>query len=177
VDDPLRSEVQPAPVVPAGSGTDLVVRRPLGSFTREVPQYGKATLTFTENRLHVVANIHVEKASVTLAADADYSINRESVVYGVITGIELTAPGAGGEAIELAAMTGLLNDMPFAFRVRVEDDAITMKDLKIGPLGFPLFAEAFGKGGGEGKDMMLIAGLIGGKYKADPNPVAVPRKK
>lgn len=79
-------------------------------------------------------------------------------------------------------MAALATDIPFAFRVRVEDDAITVKDIKAGPFGSPLFAEMLGKG--DGKELLLITGMVGGKYKADPNPdrnaappVVRPKKK
>lgn len=176
--------IPPLPVqdVPAAPGDDLVVRRPHGSFTRDIPPYGRGTLTFAENRLHIHAAINVEKIAFTVVADADYSMNRESMVYGIITGVDFLNAGGGDAAAELAAMAALATDIPFAFRVRVEDDAITVKDIKAGPFGSPLFSEVLGKG--DGKELLLITGMIGGKYKSDPNPdrnaappAARPKKK
>ena len=162
----------------AAPGNDLVVRRPLGSFTREVAPYGKATLTFTESRLHVHATVSVEKISVTADLDADYSVNRESVVYGIITGADVTSPGAEA-AFAVAPLAAVATDLPFCFRVRVEDDAITIKDLKVGPFGSPLMTEFFSKE--DAKEMLLVTSVIGGKYKAEPNPernpAVAPRRK
>lgn len=155
-----------APVAP---GNDLVVRRPLGSYTKEVPAYGKATFTFTESRLHIVANIHIEKSSFTITADADYSMNRESMVYGIITGVDVTGLRDEEEMAEIALIAGAATDMPFAFRVRTEDDAIAIKDIKFGPMGSPIFADLLGSGNGF-KNLALIAAIVGGKYKGDPNP-------
>jgi RNA polymerase sigma factor (sigma-70 family) len=178
---PPQANASDAAVAAAVPGDDLVVRRPHGSFTRDVPPYGRGTLTFTENRLHIHASVNVEKFAFTVVADADYSINRESMVYGIITGVDVT--GGGEAAVALAPMVALATDIPFAFRVRVEDDAITIKDIKAGPFGSLLFAEALGKGG-DAKELLMITSMIGGKYKADANPdrnatppVARPRKK
>lgn len=159
--------VPPTPV--AGPGNDLVVRRPLGSYTREVPGYGKATLTFTENRLTVVANLRIEKLTFTVTADADYCMNRESMVYGIITGVDVNGVSDEDEAVEIAAILGGANDVPFAFRVRAEDDYITIKDLKFGPIGSPVLMEVlYDKG--EHKDLLYTIGNISGKYRLDPNP-------
>jgi RNA polymerase sigma factor (sigma-70 family) len=158
--EPLKGD--PAPAAP---GNDLVVRRPRGSYTKEVPGYGRATVTFTENRMHVAAAVSLDKVTVTVTADADYAMNRESMIYGIVTGVDVTGTGRGEEAAELALYGEMVNDMPFAFRVRVEDDAVVVKDIKAGPIGSPLEKLDGGKG-----DLAEIALLIGGKYKADPNP-------
>ena len=154
---------------PAGPGTELLVRRPRGSFTREVPPYGRATLTFTEDRLQIVASISIDKLALTVTADADYTMNRESMVYGIITGVDVGSPLAGDEAAEVAVMAGAVNDLPIAFRVRVEDDSIVVKDLKVGPLGSPLLMELMGNN--VTKETAVIWSAIGGKFKADPNPI------
>jgi RNA polymerase sigma factor (sigma-70 family) len=156
-------------MAPAGPGNDLVVRRPLGSYTKEVPAYGKATLTFTENRLHVHAAVRLDGISLVVTADGDYSMNRESMVYGIITAVDVSGLPGGEESAEVVLMAATLNDTPFAFRARVEDDSVTIKDLKFGPFGSLLFAEMFAGGDGA-KEMLMVAGIVGGKYKADPNP-------
>ena len=157
------------PPVVAGPGNDLVVRRPLGSYTREVPAYGRATLTFTENRLHIVASVRIEKTSFTVTAEADYSMNRESMVYGIITGVDVTGVGDADSTAELATIGGLANDLPFAFRVRAEDDSISIKDIKFGPFGSPVLMELIGQKK-DRDEWLTVAGIIGGKYKLDPNP-------
>jgi RNA polymerase sigma factor (sigma-70 family) len=165
---------------PAGPGNELVVRRPLGSFTREVAPFGRGTLTFTETRLHIRAAVSLDGFTFTLTADADYSVNRESMVYGIITEVDVNNIGGGDEAAELALLAGMATDIPFAFRIRVEDESIVIKDIKFGPLGSPLFAELVGKD----NEAKQILSLIGGKYKIDPNPdrnpappAARPKKK
>lgn len=167
--EPAKDEAPPA--APPGAGKPLVVRRPAGSFTREVAPYGRGTLTFTENRLHVHATFNLDDLVFSVVADADYSINTESTVYGVITGVDLVNVAGGKEAAaaaELGVYAAAVTDTPFAFRIRVEDDAITVKDIKLGPLGSRVF-ELFDGGKGN-EDLLVIAGMIGGKFRADPDP-------
>ncbi|HJZ58191.1 MAG TPA: RNA polymerase sigma factor [Gemmataceae bacterium] len=163
-----KSEV--AEAAPAGPGNDLVIRRPHGSYTKEVNPFGRATITFTEDRIHVVANIRIEKATFTVTADADYSINRESMVYGIITSVEVTGPFDEDEAAEIAILASAANDMPFAFRIRTDDDAITIKDIRFGALGSPAFTNLIGELSSDDEELMILTGLASGKYKADPNP-------
>jgi hypothetical protein len=157
-----------------GAGNDLVVRRPLGSYTREVAGFGKATATFTENHIHVIASIRIEKVSFNIIMDADYAMNRESLIYGVITGIELNGPLAEEDYGEMMLIVSAANDIPFAFRVRVDDDALVVKDIKCGPFGSPLFMEMMSGGKGDLKDALFISGIVCGKYKSDPNPEKTP---
>ena len=167
---PVADPVEPRadlPAVPGGPGNDLVVRRPLGSFTKEVQGIGKATLTFTENRIFLIATVRIDKMTFTVTADADYCLNRESTVYGIITAAEMNGP-LDEDMAEIALLVNGVTDMPFAFRIRVEDDAITIKDIKFGPFGSPLMADFFR--GGEAKEMMLLTGYVTGKYRADPHP-------
>lgn len=155
---------------PDGAGEEVIrVRRPRGSYTKEVPPFGKGTVTFTDKRLHVAGSVHIDQATINFTLDADYSINQDGVVYGVFTGAEVTATGAKGEeAATLGIYAGMVTDMPFAFRLRVDDDAINIRDIKFGPFGSPLMMEAFKND--SGKEMMMIGGMIGGKFKADPHP-------
>jgi RNA polymerase sigma factor (sigma-70 family) len=167
------AEPEAAAVAPTGPGHDLIVRRPLGSYTREVTPYGRATLTFTENRIHLAATIRIEKVTFTVTADADYNLNRESMVYGIITGADIAGPFDEDEAAEVALLVALANDMPFAFRVRTDDEAITIKDIKAGPIGSPLFVELIGNKG-EVNELAMFTSLACGRYKADPNPERQP---
>src|SRR5262249_43597672 len=142
------------------------------SFTREVPPYGRGTLTFTEDRLRIVASISIDKLALTVTADADYSMNRESMVYGIITGVDVASPLAGDEAAEPWWQAVVVTALPYAIRVRVDDDAIVVKDLKIGPFGSPVLTEMMLGKNGNDKEMVVIVSAIGGRFKADPNPTA-----
>jgi RNA polymerase sigma factor (sigma-70 family) len=159
--------------LPAGPGNDLIVRRPLGSYTRDIPAIGKATATFTENRIHVLATVRIEKATFTVTADADYAMNRESMVYGIITAVELEGGGLKEEETAIIGQyVSFVHDTPFSFRLRVDDDAIVIKDIKWGALGSLLFSQVLE--GSEGKELLrsssVLAGMVSGKYKADAIP-------
>ena len=168
--DPDATKAEPANQVP---GSELVVRKPLGTYTREIPVIGKATVTFSENRMHALATIRIEKVSFSVTFEADYNMNRESMVYGIITGADIGGLGLGDEqAAGFAQFLALANDTPFCFRIRVEDDAIMVKDLKWGAIGSPLFTQAFAEGDAKGTlaEIMMGSSMLCGKYKADPNP-------
>lgn len=171
-----QNEAEIAKAEPAiqAPGNDLIVRRPIGSYSRDIPAYGKITTTFTENRLHVLANIRVEKTSFTVAIDADYTMNRESIVYGIITGVDICGPiyegGSQGLAEELSPIMAAANDIPFAFRVRVDDDSVVVKDIKCGPFGSMIFQLLTGDVSKIDKETMLMTGMVCGKYKTDLNP-------
>lgn len=169
---PAKADEEAASAAAAGPGKELVVRRPLGSYTREMKPYGRVTLTFTEDRLHVQADINIKEVALTISADADFSVNRESTVYGVITGVDFSATGAAaGEAtIGFAPFSTIATDLPFSFRMRVEDDAITIKDIKAGPFGTPLLMEALKADQGGDKELFWITSVVCGKYKTDPHP-------
>lgn len=176
--DEKRAETVPA--APVAPGKELVVRRPLGSYTREVAPFGRATLTFTEDRLRVHATVNLDGVSFVVTADADYSLNRESTVYGVINGAEFSNVSDPDAVGELAVIVAAFADVPFTFRARVEDDGVFVKDIKFGAVGVPVFHELVGDAGNE---VLPVLRALGGKFKTDPNPdrnppapVARPRK-
>jgi hypothetical protein len=174
-DTPGQNAVEPpkADDVPAGPGNDLIIRRPMGSFTRELPALGRVTATFTENRIHVLATIRIEKATFTATADADYSINRESTIYGIITGVDVSGGGLNEEeSAAFSEFATFINDTPFSFRIRVEDDAIMVKDIKWGPLGSLVFTQLFQEGSHKDllNQMTILMSMGSGKYKTDLNP-------
>ena len=45
---------------------------------------------------------------------------------------------------ELATLSVQLHDVPFAFRIRVDEDAVQVKDFRLGLLGSPYFTRADG---------------------------------
>jgi RNA polymerase sigma factor (sigma-70 family) len=149
---------------------DLVVRRPRGSYTREVPGYGKATFTFTDGHLHAAASVRIEDASFVVTLEGDYAMNAESTVFGVISSAEVQGSFPADEAAEVAYIAGAAADVPFAFRVRVEDDAVTVKDIRFGAIGSPAFMKAIEAISADDEGIYAVLGILAGKYRADPNP-------
>jgi hypothetical protein len=72
--------------------------------------------------------------SVTYTLHADYSVTRDSVLYGVLTSLDASV--AGGEKMEdlTNSLAGLheLCDAPFSLRIRQDEDLLTLKQLKCG---------------------------------------------
>ncbi|MFO0849426.1 MAG: sigma factor-like helix-turn-helix DNA-binding protein [Gemmataceae bacterium] len=113
---------------------------PSGTWTREFAEGTKLAVRFDDDRLVVEAtftNVPPPPGSVppaagsgsrtgTLLIDADYAMNKEGVVFGVITGIEHDLP-----ANTLAGIERFVGQ-PFAFRLRQDDQAMTAKELKLG---------------------------------------------
>jgi RNA polymerase sigma factor (sigma-70 family) len=108
-------------------------QRPLGTWDREIgPNH--ITLRFDADHLYGTAMLADKDKKITFSLDADYSVTRDSVLYGVITGADV--PGAenldNGEALALAAQ---LPDQPFSARYRVDGTMLTIKDVKFGGVG------------------------------------------
>ncbi len=154
-----------APRVAPGAGTGHhEERRPLGTWERKVGPV-QITLTFTPERMEgliVIKSKDGETKKVSVDFRADYGVTRDSVLYGVVT-----SAGFGGklkmETDELlkgySKFARELLDQPFSMRFRLDNDALTVKDIR-----FQLRSE-----GGSGEDMMAV-GL--GRYtrKATPKP-------
>lgn len=110
--------VEPQQATPAPK-----VSRPVGTWVREVGPM-RVVMKFTEDRLTVTANVPgPEDDEVVVTADADYSVNPEGLLFGVISGIDADAPEAGAE---LQMMTG----HTFSARCRVDGTTMTVKDVK-----------------------------------------------
>lgn len=164
-----QTAAEPARPAKAEPG-DLVVRRPRGSYTREVPGYGKVTFTFADGRLHADASVRVEGAAFTVTLEGDYAMNAESMVFGVLSTAEVQGTFPPEEAAEIAYLAGAASDVPFAFRVRVEDDAVTVKDIRFGALGSAAFFKAMAGLDADEDVIATVLGMLAGKYRADANP-------
>jgi hypothetical protein len=66
---------------------------------------------------------------VYLGLEADYSVTHDYVLYGVITGAEVS-----DDAPELVKQLATLTDQPFSVRYRLDGDVLTVKDVKFADL-------------------------------------------
>ena len=118
------------PTVPASVGKTFTISRPVGTWTREVANESQGTVRITakfdEDRLTLRVSGTVGKDTIETVIDADYSITRESVVFGVVTGYDMTASAATD-----AVSTDDPTDQPFAFRFRVDNGVLTIKDFRM----------------------------------------------
>ena len=110
--------------------------RPVGDWERDIGPV-HLTLHLDNDRIRAVAQIPEERdnvktgKTVDLVMDFDYCVSKDSMLYGVLTSIELK--GAWDQNVqgenELETMRQL-TDTPFCFRVRIDDNVLTIKDFK-----------------------------------------------
>ncbi len=67
---------------------------------------------------------------INYAVDADYSVTKDSVRYGVVTGIE--SEGTGDEAARQSLELTQFLDHPFSLRYRVDGNVLTVKSVNLG---------------------------------------------
>jgi hypothetical protein len=122
--------------------------------------------------LHVTLQIDANRIKVSysgpigdnrfckVVVEADYSVTRDYVLYGVVTNIdspELSGKGAreaAGAALELGY---LLIDHPFSVRYRPDENALILKSVNLG-------LNVLGNGNNNDKDAELQI-LLCGTYK------------
>jgi RNA polymerase sigma factor (sigma-70 family) len=121
------------------------VQRPLGHWEREVGPY-HVTLRVEPDRLFGTFVVKENDQKFTCVVEADYSVTKDSVLYGVITGVE--NPGNAKAELELNQFV----DVPFSAHFRVDDSILTIKNLKFIEL------DGNGKNGEAGA-------IIQGRYK------------
>jgi hypothetical protein len=101
--------------------------RPVGRWERTMGNV-QILLVVEGDRLRGTYTETDKGAKVTMTLEADYSVTKDHVLFGVITGVEMPAEpnqqqNGDGEAELL--------DQPFSVRYRVDDDTLTIKDVKV----------------------------------------------
>lgn len=148
--DPVQKDLQPTPmplpaVMPsmrkvASARAEMhepivMNRKPVGVWVRNLAGLGEARFDIREHRLYGTLKFAGANGQLTLEFDADYSVNQENVLFGVISGVD--TPLQTTMNLEVAAGTSLLTDLPFCFRFRVDSEFMTIKDLHVLSLGIP----------------------------------------
>jgi hypothetical protein len=114
----------------------LPPQRPIGNWER---QFGplQITLRIKADRLIGIVDMAVEKQRINFVFEGDYSVTRDGVLYGIVTGIDFQGAGQGElkELAEFQLISNRLVDQPFSIRYRVDDGVLTIKDVKFGSLG------------------------------------------
>jgi RNA polymerase sigma factor (sigma-70 family) len=119
----------------AGARTEET-NRPIGSWERDVGAF-HVTLRIEADRIYGTYTYSgIEKdAKITFVLDADYSVTKDNVLYGVLTGgdVEGTGDKAAKDEIAQAAL-GItsVSDCPFSFRYRVDGNVLSVRDPKFG---------------------------------------------
>jgi hypothetical protein len=129
--------------------------RPLGTWERNVGPV-HITLTFTPEHMEgrVVCNSK-DEGKFAVDFQADYSVTRDSILYGVVTSAGLTEGKIRMEAEELIKLHSILAaellDQPFSMRCRVDGDVLTVKDIR-----FYVKSEKEGELKGNGEQIAVV---------------------
>ncbi len=152
---PAAADAGPGPQPPPPPAAASAAQRPVGVWQREVGPF-QFQVRIEADRLYAsfVNTDKDERLHINL--EADYSVTRDYVLYGVITGIE--QPDDPEEETEQNQTL----DHPFSLRYRIDGDVLTVKDVK------------FGAWRSDDKELKLIAGRYRragadrGRAAADP---------
>lgn len=160
--DAAPAQVAPADEPPVGKKSrEFVVTGPAGTWIRELSMNGASmrfTMHFQEDRMLCIVEQAGSGMAVTFTVEADYSINKESTVYGVITSLDVELPQHGkndDEFKQLLAIETIAVGQPFAFQFRQDAGSLTVKHFR-----------GFGIGMAEKADgeLSMLAAAISGRY-------------
>jgi hypothetical protein len=152
--------------------TTFTISKPVGTWVRDVQLKGNAVrvrLAVTDDRLTLKAEFAggrhgcIVTNSGELQVTADYAINKESCLFGVIDTLSTDQP-LSGDADKLLKLSG----QPFSIRFRADQNTVTLKD-------FRGFGVGVGVESSEGVTELLLA--VSGQYtKVDPSKPLPPLK-
>jgi hypothetical protein len=144
-----------------------VVSRPVGTWVREVvTQNGndetpvRVTVKFDEDRLTIRLVGAIDRQAVEQVLEADYSITKDSVVFGVITSYDMRVPAGGRLPPNVVVSEEDYVDQPFTFRFRVDGGTLTLKELRLPGVTKPNAAE--------------IGQLLGGRFSTGTDDPLAP---
>jgi RNA polymerase sigma factor (sigma-70 family) len=149
-DTPTRkvsSDDSPAVAPGQVGGRDYEPPRPLGEWEHVVGQ-NRVTLRIQANGLSGTLALVENGQHVTYNARGDYSVTKDSILYGVLTDVDCN------EDSEETEEASIFLDQPFCFRFRVDDNVLIIKDVK--------FAGMDLEDGGKNKDEILLT--LQGRY-------------
>ncbi|HVK09553.1 MAG TPA: glutamate--tRNA ligase family protein, partial [Gemmataceae bacterium] len=129
--------------------------KPVGKWVRESGPV-RIAMHFTEDRLTVTATVpnpdgEAATPTLTVTADADYSVNSDGVLYGVITGFDCDHPEA--------AVYQCLAGHTFSARCRVDGSVLAVRDVKF------LGSGVLFQGKDDGVSMIVLG--VAGRYEKD----------
>jgi RNA polymerase sigma factor (sigma-70 family) len=101
--------------------------RPLGSWERDLAGY-HLTLRIEADRIYASYSGTEGGKKMSLTLDADYSVTKDNVLYGVLTGADVEGDDVAEESLDA---TELL-DHPFSMRYRVDGNVLTVKGVIFG---------------------------------------------
>jgi RNA polymerase sigma factor (sigma-70 family) len=152
-------EIQPEP-------KKILLDRPSGTWEKQVEGSHHVTLRFEGDRMFVKFTSLSKDDPIVFQGDADFSITKEAILFGVVTGVEFDGDNDSNPAeVEQAVI-----DVAFSLRYRIDDNVMTIKHIKVGVK----------EEGGVGE----IESMLMGRYKRkkegvaqEPAPAPRPRAK
>jgi hypothetical protein len=153
-----RGANHPAPNAAGSAVSGHEETRPLGTWERNIgPMH--ITLTFTPAQLKGQIVLKKEGKKAVIDFRADYSVSRDNVLYGIVTsasaGISGKLDADAQDVLKGQAKMALeVIDQPFSMRYRLDDDSLTVKDIR-----FHLRFDDNGQALGRGEENPLTFGL------------------
>jgi RNA polymerase sigma factor (sigma-70 family) len=106
------------------------VRRPLGTWERDNGPYHMTLRIEADHLYGTLTAVDPQKGlKETIHMDSDYSVTRDSLLYGVVTSVDVPE---GPKEDQEEADLDFWSDQPFSLRYRLDGNTLTLKDLKLG---------------------------------------------
>ena len=102
--------------------------RPLGVWEKQAGPL-HATVRIEADRLYLTAMAKEKGETEGFTLDADYSVTKDNMLYGVLSSIDIEATG---EEAKTSAAIAQFIDSPFSLRYRVDGNALTVKNVNLG---------------------------------------------
>jgi hypothetical protein len=119
---------------------------PVGEWHRELGPISQC-LTVTPGTFRACTAYNENDVGYLVELSADYSVNDEGLVYGVLTGFRIERHGDGetklDDLIQISKLQETLLDQPFCLRWRVNGDGLLIKDVKFAGSGLEGEVEEF----------------------------------
>ncbi len=150
---------QAAPAEPPGRKEEVEAPeapRPIGVWERTIQAKNGNTFAVTirvdAHRISLTQSTVENGKTIKLTIEGDYSVSRDYVLYGFVTGIDMPE---SGDVPDGGKMQAQVLDQPFAVRYRLDSNALTIRDIRVG-----------GVSDAEREDLQAVAGRY--KKKAAP---------
>lgn len=155
------SPAQPFVLPPPSPSVQAASTKPLGSWVREAGPL-MVRVTFAADRVTGTVAFDADGERVNFSFDADYTVNREGLLYGVVTGVDCDDPEGGAFLQSFAGHT-------FSMRCRCDGDVLSVREVKFCGSGLK----------DRDDEMSGVALTAAGRYRKDdgtPRPKAAGKK-
>jgi RNA polymerase sigma factor (sigma-70 family) len=127
---------QQAPAEPPGGKEEAKAPEaphPVGVWERTVPSKEGLSVTLTiridAHQISLTQTVTDKAKTMKATVEGDYSVSRDYVLYGFVTGVDVAE---GVDAEEAGKFQAQVLDQPFALRYRLDANSLTIRDIKVG---------------------------------------------